>query len=516
MSIGRPTQKLDHNLRQSIGAGVQSVFGRGGRTYYVLRHMTNSQTFKAGEEQKIIIDYIEIGRDPKCQVRFDETQRTVSRRHAAILREGNNWVLRNLSDKNPTLINGRPVNKQWFLTPGDQIQLSLEGPKIAFVMPTNSSVSSIPLTQRLNLFRKQALRPYKQALFAISMIFVLAISALSFWLFRVNQKNDILSNELTKAVLKAKAMEGDVDSLRVRQNLSEKEKDFLKSDIKRLGGNVAANNKKMKAMRAEQLKKAEEAKASGNIGSEELAASFVQFYPDIYYIRATRLVLEFEDERETIEAYPLSGTGFLLSDGRFVTARHIIEPWFYYDLSDPDPVEVLVNALVNNGGKAWLEFEAFASNDRQLRFNSREFKCNRTADKGFEMENPDGGAPLMVTRATSDDGRDWAYYKPGSRTGTITAEPGIARTLPNGADLRILGFPYGLGTENAIEPIQTNVKTASGSLQNEVIVVSGGGIEPGHSGGPAFYFHNGQYKVIGIVSSKVNSFSFLVPIANIR
>ena len=41
-----------------------------------------------------------------------------------------------LSKSNPTLINGRPIKKSWYLSSGDVIQLSFEGPKIEFIVRT--------------------------------------------------------------------------------------------------------------------------------------------------------------------------------------------------------------------------------------------------------------------------------------------------------------------------------------------------------------------------------------------
>lgn len=519
MSTGRPTQRMDHSLRQSVGAGMQSVFGKGGRTYYVLRHLSNSSLHRAGEEQPIIIDYVEIGRDPKCQVRFDESQSTVSRRHAAIMKEGNNWVLRNLSVKNPTLINGRPVNKQWFLNPGDQIQLSMEGPKIGFVMPSNPSVNSIPLTQRLNLFRKQALLPYKRALMGLAVLFLLTISGLSAWLYRVNEDNLTLNSKLVVAVQDAKRVEGDVDSLRAEHIRVVQESAKLKSEMKRLQGRVSSSKKEMSAkfkeMQDMQKKQMDLARASGVVSSEEVAASFRPFYKDVYYIRATRLVAIMDGETETIDNYPLSGTGFLLSDGSFITARHIVEPWLYFDANEPDPLELVLNILINNGGEVYIEFEAYAQGGNTLTFSSKNFKRNNSRDESRTITNPESKKPVLVTHASFDDGMDWAVYRIG-RTGSITTDTKISRSLPNGAELFILGFPFGMGTSQTIEPIQSSVKTASSNLENNVIVVNGSGIEPGNSGGPAFYFVDGQYKAVGVVSAKASSYGFLVPIGNIR
>lgn len=74
----------------SVGAGVAAVFNATGRQYYILEHKTESLYHHAGESQKIIVDQVELGRDSACQVRFDEAFETVSRRHAAIVKEGEN------------------------------------------------------------------------------------------------------------------------------------------------------------------------------------------------------------------------------------------------------------------------------------------------------------------------------------------------------------------------------------------------------------------------------------------
>lgn len=100
-------------LSGSIGAGIGSIFKAGGKNYYILEHKVSSKYHHAGETQEIIVDQIELGRDPKCQVRFDESFTTVSRRHAAIVRDGDNWKLVQLSQTNKTFLNGHPVTSEW-------------------------------------------------------------------------------------------------------------------------------------------------------------------------------------------------------------------------------------------------------------------------------------------------------------------------------------------------------------------------------------------------------------------
>lgn len=182
----------------SVGAGMASVFNASGRQYYILEHKTESLYHHAGESQKIIVDQIELGRDSACQVRFDESFETVSRRHAAIVKDGDGWKLITLSQTNPTLVNGQVVQGEWKLNSGDEIRLSSKGPLMGFIVPQGkqSMVSSIGMTERLNLFRQQALRPYKTALWVLAIILVVAVGGLITWnVVQSNKFNEELQNK---------------------------------------------------------------------------------------------------------------------------------------------------------------------------------------------------------------------------------------------------------------------------------------------------------------------------------
>ena len=182
----------------SVGAGVGAIFNGSGRSYYILEHKTSSKYHTAGESQKIIIDQIELGRDASCQVRFDESFETVSRKHAAIVRDGNNWQLIHLSNSNPTLVNGRPIQGSYYLQSGDEIQLSVGGPRLGFIQPQGKQglTSSIKLSERMNLFRQQALRPYRRAIWALSALLIAAIIGFGGWNYKLSLDNQALRQEM--------------------------------------------------------------------------------------------------------------------------------------------------------------------------------------------------------------------------------------------------------------------------------------------------------------------------------
>lgn len=116
---------LDRTIRRDNGTGEIKV---------LVRYLTGSRDYMLGQEQELKNSRIEIGRDSSCDIRYSDKHKTVSRRHAVLVKEGRDWVIRNNSDSNPTLINGRPVNNSWYLSSGDIIQLSYEGPKLEFIV----------------------------------------------------------------------------------------------------------------------------------------------------------------------------------------------------------------------------------------------------------------------------------------------------------------------------------------------------------------------------------------------
>jgi FHA domain/Trypsin len=499
---GRATENLRHNLNQSVGSGIRSVFGNKGRTYYVLQHRTRSAFHKLGEEKEIIIDYIELGRDSKCQIRFDESMDTVSRRHAAIYRDGNAWILKNLSQRNPTLINGRPVKVQWFLSNGDEIQLSMEGPKIGFITPGNNAVSSIPLSRRLSLFREQSLRPYRQALIAMGVVFMLSVAGLTYWIWQQNNQIQQQQIALAAAVEKGNVLQGNIDSVRTTIKTNEKTIKSLQDQIKK-------------------IKKTQRRSQSGNSNNSAPPAELVNLrsvYPDVYFILVDKLEVIIDGETEIVEDYGWSGTGFLLDDGSFVTARHVIEPWLFINTKSPDPSDLILNLVYNNGGRVIAHLTAY-SNGKTIKLKSSSFSKYDKNDSGVMLADPTTGAELIVTLANIDDGNDWAVQKV-SESGKLRADYSLSTNLAMGSKLHVLGFPQGLGATSPtdIEPMYSSCDVSRSGTAGGIINVSARGYEQGNSGGPVLFGKgDGSFVVVGIVSAGVGEKQgFLVPIANIK
>jgi hypothetical protein len=148
----KQVEGVEENEEEALPASVPATEQGGARvtvprfegneqqSYIILEHKVGSRYHNAGELQKIDADRVEIGRDLRCDVRFDENFETVSRRHAVIIRDGNHWKLAPLSQTNSTFINGETVHREWFLQHGDEIQCAVNGPKLVFRIGTEDNL----------------------------------------------------------------------------------------------------------------------------------------------------------------------------------------------------------------------------------------------------------------------------------------------------------------------------------------------------------------------------------------
>ena len=97
------------NARKTFSQTIRNVASRKSGDTILLKYLTNSRDYKIGQKQTIVSEHIVIGRDSSCEVRYDDKFHTVSRIHASISKQGDDWIVKNLSKSNPTLINGSPV-----------------------------------------------------------------------------------------------------------------------------------------------------------------------------------------------------------------------------------------------------------------------------------------------------------------------------------------------------------------------------------------------------------------------
>lgn len=513
--MGQKTQPFKRSMSGSIGAGMKSVFGGDGRRFYVLEHKVSSKYHKAGEEQKIIVDQVEIGRDPNCAVRLDgdpndKMFQIVSRKHAAIQKEGDNWVLIHLSNMNSTFLNGRRMStpgQKWYLQNGDEIQIAESGPKMGFKIPQGDKglVKTIGLTARLNLFRQQALRPYKKAITALACVLIVGLGVSSFIIWLQGTKIKDLERLYTSASEQMDQMRqtnSDLDVIITDMEQRVAEQDSIIQANRNRINQIGRNNNG----------------GGGNTGggvtpSADIQSLIASVKPSVYYIET---IVYLSDGNQTRQVSASSGTGFLLDDGRFVTARHCVESWLY-----GDPRINALNETYDNV-KVWSEIRAYGVNGDDFKLKSSDFTIDHNKDLILDegLGTDENGHPLKMRLAyyieqrdpqTGEThkigtpemwGTDWAVARTG-KTGIIKANAQLSGSLTAGHEVHVLGFPVGLGVQdgqNRIEPIYNKMSVARDGINRAGCIMVSQGVNHGNSGGPVFAINGNQIFAIAIVS----------------
>ena len=563
---------MDTNYKRtvagSVGAGLGAIFNATGRTYYILEHKTNSKYHHAGESQKIIVDQIELGRDSSCQVRFDEAFETVSRKHAAIVREGENWKLVPLSSTNATLVNGMPIQGDRILNSGDEIRLSSQGPVMGFIMPQGqqSMVKSIGLTERMSLFRKQALRPYKTALWVLFIVLILAVGALvglnlyqaksyETKLADMQYEQTVIADEMAAKEAEIAALMDKLDNAESRAKMTanevrkaneaiqqyQTEKAELVKKQQEIEASITELNKKVDEpkkevapvapQKAEPVTEAAPAQAPAQepVKAAVPAADVKDCYNSVYYVKMDDVSLFDKDNKEFVKFttdYLIGGTGFLLDNGRFVTARRVVEPWFYYNGSkvlgkDSRGIQWTfwdIQAAQSKGYKVVANYTAYAPNGMNFKFKNTDVR----GDKGFETNDSYyvleayklnralyrlfRTQEVKVKRFDKTTKADWVSM---AKTDQLQKGNGLAfdnaySVAPvSGNEVIILGYPLGSGMKNSesVNPDKRiNNVNVSGINDKGVIELSSRRYQEGNDGAPVLLNKNGKWVVIGILS----------------
>ena len=485
----KKTVQYKRTLRGSVGAGMSALMGGSGRRYYILEHRDASKYHKAGESQKIIIDQIELGRNHDCQVRFDETFETVSRRHAAIVREGDRWKLVQLSTTNTTFLNGRAIDTEWYLQNGDEIQLAVGGPRLGFIVPEGkqSLVKSIKMTERLELFRKQALAPYKRAIAALSVaLVVLSVCAICVIWHQEDEIHRLLKKTETQDSIFSQAREKWIeDSTRFANEIGKKPKV------------VVVNPEK------------------------DLVNAINAVKHSVYAVITTVYIA---NDTETQKVSQSQGSGFLLEDNRFVTARHCVEPWLF-DTGSTQLAYALANSS-NGAIRIYAVIQAINNKGNQFKFSNTDFRVDRSGDKEIEIPYELNGEEITLkgglafsTKASL--GNDWAYAHT-SQKGSIKDGRSISGSLDAGTSAHLLGFPQGLGIgdgSSIVDPIYNKLSITRNGLDESRCIMINQGVDHGNSGGPVFVLDGKNLMVIGIVSRgdiQSELYNHIVPMSNLK
>jgi len=86
---------------------------------------------REGQVAVLDVPYATLGRHPLCTVAFDgEDDLDVSSRHAAVFRDGDLFILRDLGSTNGTFVNGHRLRDDHILSHEDRIQFGQTGPRL--------------------------------------------------------------------------------------------------------------------------------------------------------------------------------------------------------------------------------------------------------------------------------------------------------------------------------------------------------------------------------------------------
>ncbi len=508
--MSQPTQRYKRTLKGSIGAGMQSLMGSG-RRFYILEHKVSSKYHKAGENQQIIVDQIELGRASTCQVRFDESFSTVSRRHAAIIKDGDNWKLIQLSKTNSTFLNGRPVQKEWYLQNGDEIQLSVNGPKLGFITLAGKkgTVGSLRLTRRLNLFRQQALRPYKYAIATLAACLIIAVVGLGGWNWKLREDLRNQSLQLAEQIIRNQGNKEMVDSL-AKQLAAANEK--IASADKKIGS-IKKGNANTRIIIPKPSPNPSPT-PSPNPEKKEEEANITSCYPYTYLVncfivdeKGNPITYKNDEGKDCYVRW--SGTGFLLNNGYFVTAHHMIH-WDNISINkdsrtiDANGISSIVNTRYYAG--VWkIRMIGISSSGDKIDIIYSYTNCPfRTGNSKTAQETvtDNAGRSWILRIHRYSDGSDWACLKV-NKSGGLSFNGSYSKNMPPKTKLTLLGFPAGMDkTQNGkVSPDVSEAITSRQGLEDEGwIRTSNENTDHGNSGGPVFTQYNGKLIVVGLCS----------------
>ncbi|CAN5328816.1 hypothetical protein BH09BAC1_BH09BAC1_04600 [soil metagenome] len=499
-------------VTQALTTGMK-VLGGGNVPAYTLEHLSNTRKHPAGSFETIIIPYIEMGRDGSNAISYGDDMGTVSRKHAAIERRGDDIIIKNLSTSNPTLVNGRPVKAEYFLNNGDEIQLSMEGPRLRFNRSA-SGTAKMGVTKRMNLVMQQAVKPYRAAVAGLAAMIIVITTVGGYFTFR----------EVTHLAQKNQELVQKTDSLVLAQDVAKKEFvatiNNMKKNNEEAIGQLSKNNADLagklnnlsnqnKQLRDEVTVMAAAPKNS----SDELVAAYDELKNHVYYLEVTQFQLIYPDGSKEDLDYGWTGTGFLTEDGRFVTARHCVQGW-RFGTEDND---IILNSLEQAGVKFNLKFRC-TSPTKQLNFTYSDFKVNDNSDEKIDLK--DYGMEGFVKLAALDR-YDWAYVKTSETTGLKFDGP-LSMSMKAATKVFALGFTEGYGGSSNSTQVSPMLGEAtvgqSGLTADGNINVTSKGWGAGNSGGPVLTKTSDGYKVVGIVSWGPHikgDIGFLVPIAEV-
>lgn len=112
--------------------------------YAEFRHLDGAN---AGETRVVRKEFVTIGRHPSADVSFDaQRDLEVSGRHAAVFRQDDKWMVRDLGSTNGTWVNGTRVKGDCTLANNDVLGFGQAGPRLVF-QGREGEPATVPMTR---------------------------------------------------------------------------------------------------------------------------------------------------------------------------------------------------------------------------------------------------------------------------------------------------------------------------------------------------------------------------------
>ena len=515
------------NLGRTIGQSLSMITGKDIPNYSLL-FIDATLNRKRGEHETIFMPHIVLGRSSRCHVRYGDEHKTVSREHASITVDGSNFVINhNPSASNPTYVNGRAIGGAHHLQNGDEIQLSSNGPKMRFNASTLKT-STIGLTSRIGQAMSQAVKPYKTALWIMGLLLLGSIAFSGWNMYKLSNNEKAYQMEIDS--VRKQVIAGKLSIEEANKKIAEISKKPIYLPLTGGGTRPRPNNDKDNDGIQDNLDKCPNdygiMKCDGcpTCGGEtppipDPTYPLRDFDKDIYFITVEHIDVAASgyNGNDAVRLYNTSwsGTGFLTHEGQFITARHVLEGWKWFNVNadcteaDADPLMMALNNYSLNGGVT-VTYKAVSPSGDVIDFTNKMVRVDESADRTVCGKYKQTPWEAVNT--------DWASINLPNRRGVsnIHINRNFSKELEKGKELFISGYARGsaLQSSRKLDPLYSKGTVAQDGLIDEVINASGMSTDSGHSGGPVFAKNNktNRYEVIGLVHGKFGGIGRVVPI----
>jgi S1-C subfamily serine protease len=424
--------------------------------------------------------HITLGRHPDSDVVFDAHEDIeVSVRHAAIVKQGDRWVVRDMDSRNGTLVNGHKITADTPLSDTDQIRLGTSGPLIECRLvadhvadtprrpsgaaresrPTPLASPAPPAKQSTTHRVRVEVARQTRRLRRISMFLFGTLVAVAAGLLFVNyQQRLVREREVT-------ALQAQIDSVLsdARETVA-----ALEEEMSGLAGTLEASRGEIQALQ----RNLTEAREAGNAERIETLSAELQDaltiltlqqhaanidFPSITRANQPAVAMVFADfgggRVETSTAFAVR------SDGTMITTRHSV-------------------AGPTGDQRARQIGVRFANSRQTFRARIAAVATGDVADVAIITVELEGEVPTVQGFNLRPD------------------------TVPIGAAVAVIGFPGGMDSPQLVRPdgtYATATLTAGTVSKNlpDVIQINGYGVH-GASGSPIF---DAGGQVVGILSS---------------